>query len=96
MAERVRMKHKDLGVVKDVPNTKHYTDNGWSPVDPSTPTTEQVRVDEVNAARRGDLLDKPAADVVRAMESMPEVERENLAAAEKAGKGRKSVIEAAE
>lgn len=91
----MRARHKVFGVV-DVPRTSHYLDNGWTEVDPSTPTTMQERQAAINAARAGTLNDAPAAEVVAAVEALPEAEKATVAAAEKSGKGRKTVLDAAE
>ncbi|WP_372728972.1 hypothetical protein [Nocardioides sp.] len=94
MPGKMRARHEVFGV-KDVPDTKHYRDNGWKPVDPSTPTTEQENRRVLNAVRRGDLSEQPAPVVVAAIGSLPEAEREQVAAAEKSGKARKTVLDAA-
>lgn len=95
MPEKMRARHAELGVVKDVPKTAHYLDNGWSEVDPSTPTTEQERHRALNAVRAGvyDPAEHKAAEVVAVIESAPEVADE-VKAAEKSGKGRKTVLDA--
>jgi hypothetical protein len=93
MAEKMRARHEVFGV-KDVPKTAHYLDNGWTEVDPSTPTAEQERRAVLNAARRGDLTDQPAADVVAAMGTLPEDEKARVVEAEKSGKARKTVLNA--
>jgi glycerol kinase len=89
----MRARHEVFGVA-DVPNTAHYRDNGWVEVDPSTPTSAQERRRVVNAARRGDLNELPAAEVVQAMGSLSDDDRETVVAAEKSGKARKTVLNA--
>ena len=90
----MRARHEVFGV-KDVPDTAHYRDNGWVEVDPSTPTTEQERRAAENRARKGTLNERPAAEVVAAMQTLPEADKARVAEAEKAGKGRKTVLDAA-
>jgi hypothetical protein len=92
--EKMRARHDATGNVADVLKNKHYLDNGWVEVDPSTPTTEQEQRRVLNEARRGELNDKPAAEVVAAMESLPDAEREAVVATEKSGKARKTVLNA--
>jgi hypothetical protein len=89
----MRARHDVFGV-KDVPDTKHYRENGWTPVDPSTPTTEQDRRRVENEARRGtfDPAEHKAEEVVAHLEVAPEDEAARVLAAEKAGKGRKTVL----
>lgn len=90
----MRARHEVFGV-HDVPDTAHYRDNGWVEVDPATPTAEQERRKAVNAARRGDLNELPATEVVQAMGSLSDDDRETVVAAEKAsGKPRKTVLNA--
>jgi hypothetical protein len=92
---RMRARHEVFGV-KDVPDTAHYRESGWEPVDPSTPTTAEERRNAVNDARRGifDPAEHKAAEVVEALEALPEPERATVVAAEKSGKARKTVVEA--
>lgn len=94
MPEMMRARHRVYGV-KDVPRSAHYLDNGWVEVDPSTPTAEQERRRAVNAARAGVLVDGPAAEVAAAVQSLPAEDKERVAAEEKAGKNRKTVLDAA-
>jgi hypothetical protein len=94
MPEKMRAEHPVFGV-KDVADTKFNREvAGWTPVDPETPTTEQVNRRSLNDARRGTLVERPAAEVVAAMENLPEDERERVVAAEKSGKARKTVLDA--
>jgi hypothetical protein len=93
MPGKMRASHEVFGV-KDVPDNKFYRDNGWTPVDPSTPTAAEERRAGVNAARRGELNERPAAEVVEAMATLPDDERERVVAAEKSGKARKTVLDA--
>lgn len=95
MPEKMRAKHEVFGV-KDVPKTAHYLENGWVEVDPSTPTAEEERRRAVNEARRGTLTDRPAPEVVASVEALPAEERERVAADEKSGKARKTVLKATE
>lgn len=90
----MRARHEVFGV-KDVPDTKHYRDNGWTPVDESTPTTEQERRRVENEARRGtfDPAEHNAAEVVAHIEVAPDEEKARVLAAEKATKARKTVLE---
>lgn len=50
MPGKIRARHEVFGV-KDVPDTDHYRNNGWKPVDPDTPLTVDVRRQKVNKAR---------------------------------------------
>lgn len=93
MAEKMRARHEVFGV-KDVPDNDFYRSNGWVKVADDTPTTEQENRRALNDARRGTLNDAPAAEVVAAMETLPEDERERVIAAEKTGKARKTVLNA--
>jgi hypothetical protein len=94
MPERIKMKHAETGAVVLLLDTKHWRDAGWSPVDESTPTTEQQNRRALNDARRGELNERPAAEVVAAMATLPDDERERVVAAEKSGKARKTVLDA--
>ena len=94
MPGKMRAKHDVYGV-KDVPDNYFYRSNGWTEVDPATPTAEDERRRAVNEARLGTLVDAPAAEVVAAVESLPAEEKASVAAAEKSGKGRKTVHDAA-
>ena len=94
MPGKMRARHEVFGV-NDVPKTAHYLDNGWTEVDPSTPTAEQERRDAVNGARLGTLVDAPAAEVAAAVQSLPDAEKASVVAAEKAGKKRSTVLDAA-
>lgn len=95
MPEMMRARHEVFGV-NDVPDTDFYRDSGWVRVADDTPTVADDRRDAVNEARRGDLNEAPAPAVVAAMDSLPDAEREQVIAAEKVGKARKTVINAAE
>lgn len=96
MPEKMRARHEATGNVADVLKNSHYLDNGWVEVDPSTPTTEQANRSVLNAARRGDLSAHGAAEVAAVLPSLSDEDQAQVVAAEKAGKGRKTVIEAAE
>jgi hypothetical protein len=92
----MRARHKDTGAVADVLDNDFYRNAGWVKVDDSTPTTEQAKRSAVNEARRGTLVDRPAAEVVAAMDSLPDEEKAAVVAEEKAGKARKTVVKAGE
>jgi hypothetical protein len=89
----MRARHDVYGV-KDVPDTAHYRDNGWTPVDPATPTAEEERRRAVNAARRGtfDPADHTAREVAAVVEVADDDEAARVLAAEKSGKGRKTAL----
>lgn len=91
----MRARHKVFGV-KDVNDSKFNRENGWEPVDPSTPTTEQVRRRELNAVRRGDYdpAEHKAAEVAAVIENAPQDVKADVVAAEKSGKARKTVLDA--
>ena len=95
MPPRMRAHHEVFGV-KDVPDTKHYRENGWTPVDPGTPTTEQENRRALNDLRRGtfDPAEHKAEEVVAVLENAPEDVKADVVAAEKSGKARKSVLDA--
>ena len=95
MPGKMRARHDVFGV-KDVLDNEFHRNNGWTKVADDTPLTvdEQRRV--VNEARMGSLSDRPAAEVAAVVESLPEAEKASVAAAEKAGKARKTVLDAAE
>lgn len=57
----MRARHEVFGV-KDVPDNDFYRRNGWTPVDPDTPTSEQERRQAINEARRGTPAPAPAAE----------------------------------
>lgn len=100
--ELIRARHTELGVVTLVPDNEYYRDLGWQPVDEKTPTTAEEQaaaaatefhqaqvaagvvfdpsthsVEEVNAYLAGDITDD---------------ERTRVLEAERAGKGRKTVL----
>jgi trigger factor len=93
----IRARHDVFGV-KDVPDNDFYRENGWVKVDPSTPTTAQERRRAENEARRGtfDPAEHKAEEVVDHLEGAPDDEKARVLAAEKAGKGRKTVLDGAE
>jgi hypothetical protein len=90
----MRARHDVFGV-KDVPDTKHYRENGWTEVDQSTPTTAQERRKAHNDANRGtfDPAEHKAEEVVAHLEVAAEDEAARVLAAEKSGKARKTVLE---
>lgn len=94
----MRARHKVYGV-KDVPDTKFYRDNGWEPVDPSTPTDLQRRRAEeaaaYHAATSYDPAEHTADEVVEHLADAPAEEASRVVAAEKSGKARKTVLDAA-
>lgn len=90
----MRARYQDTDLVADVLDNDFYRSAGWVKVDDSTPTTEQATRSAVNEARRGTLTDRPAAEVVAAMDALPDEEKAAVVADEKAGKGRKSVLQA--
>ena len=92
--EHMRARHTDTGLVADVLDNDFYRSAGWVKVDDSTPTTEQAKRSAVNDARRGTLNDRPAAEVVAALDALPEEEKAVVVADEKAGKARKTVLQA--
>lgn len=94
MPGKMRARHDVFGV-KDVPDNDFYRNNGWTQVDPATPTTEEERRRSLNEARLGTLNERPAAEVAAAVENLPDAEKASVAAAEKAGKARKTVLDAA-
>jgi hypothetical protein len=94
MPGKMRARHETTGNVADVLKNAHYLDNGWVEVDPSTPTTEQANRRTLNDARRGDLNERPAAEVVAAMANLPDDAKADVVANEKAGKARKTVLDA--
>lgn len=94
--EHMRARHTDTGLVADVLDNDFYRKAGWVKVDDSTPTTEDDKRSAVNEARRGTLTDRPAAEVVAAMDALPEEEKAAVVAEEKAGKARKTVLKADE
>lgn len=89
----IRARHEVFGV-QDVPDTDYYRDNGWTPVDPTTPTAadEQTRME--NDIRTGayDPAEHTVTDVVAVLENATPDAAAELVAAEKAGKARKSVL----
>lgn len=94
MPGKMRASHDVFGV-KDVPKTAHYLDNGWTEVDPSTPLTVDERRRAVNEARLGTLNERRADEVAAAVAVLPDAEKAAVAVAEKAGKARKTVLDAA-
>jgi hypothetical protein len=90
---KMRARHDVFGV-KDVPDNDYYRSNGWVKVADDTPTTEQETRRTLNDARRGTLNERPAAEVVTAMGSLPEDAKAEVIAAEKSGKARKTVLDA--
>ena len=90
----MRARHTETGLVADVLDNDHYRNAGWVKVADDTPTTEQATRSAVNEARRGTLTDRPAAEVVAAMSALPEEEKAAVVADEKAGKARKTVLQA--
>lgn len=97
MPGKMRARHDVFGV-KDVPDNGFYRATGWEPVDPSTPTTDEERLRLENEIRSGeyDPAEHKAADVVAVLEDAPEDVRAEIVVAERSGKGRKTVLDAAE
>jgi hypothetical protein len=93
----IRARHEVFGVA-DVPDTDYYRENGWSEVDPSTPTkVEAERAAESEAylkATSFDPAEHKAEEVVAYIETAPDAEAARVIEAEKASKSRKSVINA--
>jgi hypothetical protein len=93
----MRARHEVFGVA-DVADTDYYRDNGWVPVDPSTPTRveaeRQSEADAYLAAVTFDPAEHPAAEVVEHVQSADEAEAARVLAAEKSGKARKAVLDA--
>lgn len=87
---QMRASHPVFGV-KDVADNKFNRENGWTEVDPSTPTTEQVNRRALNDVLR-DPGSRKADEVVAVLESAPEAVAAEVVAAEKAGKNRKTVV----
>jgi hypothetical protein len=95
----MRARHEAFGVA-DVPDNEWYRANGWTEVDPATPTRiEELRENEAREFRAAVSYD-PAehkAEEVVALLTDPDVddaEKERVRAAEKSGKARKSVLDA--
>lgn len=57
----MRARHDVFGVA-DVPDNDFYRRNGWTKVDAGTPTAEEERRREVNAARRSAPAPAPASE----------------------------------
>ena len=93
----MRARHEVFGVA-DVPDNDYYRDNGWTEVDPSTPT----RVEEERAAEAraflGEVLYDPSAhtvvEVQEYLETASDEERERVLAAERDGKARSTLLDA--
>lgn len=97
MPGKMRARHEVFGV-KDVPDNGFYRATGWEPVAPSTPTTDEERLRLENEIRSGDYdpAVHKAAEVVAVLDAAPEDVKAEIVAAEKSGKGRKTVLDAAE
>ena len=95
----MRARHEVFGVA-DVADSDYYRENGWVEVDPSTPTkVEEERTAEADAylaAVSYNPAEHKAEEVVEHIQAAPEDERARVLEAEKSGKARKTVIEAAE
>lgn len=77
MAELIRARHAELGVVAEVPDTDHYLKNGWARVSDDTPLDADNRglfdpsahkVDEV-LAYLGSVDDPAEHERVKSLES---------------------------
>lgn len=94
----MRASHEVFGVA-DVPDNDYYREIGWKPVAADTPTrVEQERADESAAflaATQFDPNAHPVDEVVAHIETADEAEARRVLEAEKSGKARKTVIEAA-
>ncbi|NUR28505.1 MAG: hypothetical protein HOV76_32385 [Hamadaea sp.] len=102
--ELMRARHEVFGVC-DVPATDYYRDNGWTEVDPATPTAAQERIAAENTERRGDApVVEYAADsfdpgqhtveeVAAYLTEADDAERERVLTAERDGKARKSLLD---
>lgn len=92
----MRARHKDLGVVTDVPDNDYYRGKGWVKVDDDTPTTVEAERAAEGQAFVAHVSFDPAAhtapEVVEHIESADEVEAARVLEAEKSGKARKSVV----
>lgn len=93
----MRARHEVFGVA-DVPDNDWYRENGWTEVDPSTPTRveadRQAEADAYLAAVSFDPSAHKADEVVEHIQTADEAEAERVLAAEKSGKARKTVLDA--
>jgi trigger factor len=93
----MRAKHKDLGVVAEVPDNDYYRDKGWEKVSDDTPTTVEANLAAEGDAFRSRVEFDPAAhtvdEVVEHIQTADEAEAARVVEAEKSGKARKSVVE---
>lgn len=103
MADLMRARNAELDAVADVPDNDYYRGLGWVKVDPDTPTAvEAARTAEAEAFHQaqvesGAVFDPAShkADEVVAKLADPELapsERDQIIAAEREGKARKSVL----
>lgn len=98
----IRARHDVFGV-QDVPDNQWYRENGWTPVDPSTPTeTDRARQQEADAyvaATGGGAFDPGAhtvQEVLSYLETADDAEHERVLDAEQAGKARTTILTADE
>jgi hypothetical protein len=93
----IRARHDVFGVA-DVPDNDYYRENGWTAVDPATPTSveaaRQAEADAYVAATTFDPAEHKAEEVVGYVAEAPEDEKARVIEAEKTGKARKTVLEA--
>lgn len=94
----MRARHKDLGVVAEVPDNDYYRDKGWVSVSDDTPTYVEAALNEGAEAFRARVEFDPAAhkaeEVVEYVQEADPAEAARVLEAEKAGKARKTVVAA--
>jgi hypothetical protein len=91
----IRASHAVFGV-QDVPDNDYYRENGWSPVDESTPTDTDKAADEAaQQALSAGLFDPSEHTVDEVLDYLDEAtpdERDRVLAAEEAGQARKTLL----